>query len=161
MVLVKPSELRIGNIVSSLLAHDFGYKYIIVLGMDFENGKFKVKSAVRYKGQTAPVDEFEPIPAMITPEILKILGFIESKDDGIIKFTKDNLTLSCQESDISKTDYHPYIVHYLGLKMADCTYIHQLQNLYHAITGQEFEGAVEIADEKIKSVIVSMKTEKI
>ena len=127
---MKANELRIGNFVATE-------------GIDFvEVSKIDADFGICYKipqefGQFYPYKEVEPIP--LTEEWLKKFGFIESgwKDgkpicfffgiDEKFYFDWDEGVFDCGVGTYVESD----------LKMPHIKYVHQLQNLYFAITGEE------------------------
>lgn len=114
---MKSTELRIGNCA----LHPDGfiikcYLHEITCQCKFENNI----------GDYLP---FKPIP--LTEEILLKCGFRKSKS-GMYLFDKFSFDLSDFEFGV-ESDYY-YLTISENLK-----YLHQLQNLYFALTGQELE----------------------
>lgn len=105
---MKASELRIGNLVQDTLG-------VVEIGLNAQ-----VKFA----------DVYKPIP--LTEEWLYRFGF-ESTKEGIFKLFKDNKTIcTVQEWDFGNFEYSQLTVHGIYIY-----YVHQLQNLYFALTNQE------------------------
>lgn len=111
---MKASELRIGNFV-----HAFGAK------QEF----FRIDELI----DADAYDYIEPIP--ITEEWLLKFGFAMLKNSSPQKWYKPNCTFFEFNKWKSMT----------GIKMIRCNrlgcadYVHQLQNLYFALTGEELE----------------------
>jgi len=104
---MKASELRIGNWIYN----------------DRSRSQYEVPSQeISLVGYI--LDHYEPIP--LTEEWLLKFGFENNKLSvaGILEFV-----------------YHKGSVYIRGISGAihprDCQYVHQLQNLYHALTGEE------------------------
>jgi hypothetical protein len=110
--MIKANELRLGNWVKG-------------------NGYYKIEFIDH---QT---DGYEPIP--LTPEILEKCGFEKSK--GYIDFNLEitnNHLLNYSDEELSvfvnSQNEHGYEAF-----ITPCKHLHQLQNLYFALTGSELE----------------------
>lgn len=118
--MIKAHEVRIGNIV-------------------MWNGKPTKLSALHIYTMFDAQDEAEEgSPIQITPEILKKAGFVStgSGDDfhnGILWNTPNENYKYCEDGYI--VDNCGYYGHYCDI--GDVSYLHQLQNLYFALTGEE------------------------
>jgi len=118
---MKAEELRIGNLIIAdgeetqvYALYEYDERGINGVGEHYEAGQY-----------TYPV--CEPIP--LTEEWLLRFGF--AKNYG--EFTKGNLMLDCEY-----TDKGEYVVKYGKAYIeADIKYVHHLQNLYFALTGDE------------------------
>jgi len=107
-------ELMIGNWV-------FG-------GPGTEKKQFKVTRDFLYELiGTGNDDYYDPIP--ITPEILKRAGFEKDGDD--YAFDGDGLRITDENGHYYCNGGYPYDV--------ELEFVHQLQNLYFALTGDELE----------------------
>jgi hypothetical protein len=116
---MKASELRIGNLVND---YQFKKPLKVTIGVleEIENG----------------MDFYEPIP--LTEEWLVKFGFEEYDRMG------DNIFFAFKKEDNFKFNLHLFFlelsVSFYGLnweRAIKLKYVHQLQNLYFAITGEE------------------------
>lgn len=73
---------------------------------------------------------FKPIP--ITEEWLIKFGFYKSGDNC---YRKGKLKYTTNQIEKGKTGYGSYFM--FGMEVININYIHQLQNLYHSLTGEE------------------------
>lgn len=108
---MKAKELRIGNLVlKEGVIHPIGF-------YDFENG-----------GANFVVDDYQPIP--LTEEWLLKFGFEKNEEEIIF----EGLKLWWSDNDGMKSYYHinSELLIYID-------HVHQLQNLYFALTGEELE----------------------
>jgi hypothetical protein len=115
--MITAGEIRIGNFVN------YGYKIATVNAIR-EDGGLNVKLENTLLG--AEFDCFDPIP--LTPEILVALGFELLPWGYVKKSMKDfgvRLNLLSFSYDVS------------GNNPVRLKYLHQLQNLYFALTGEE------------------------
>lgn len=109
--MIQASELRLGNAV---------YKY------------FERKEIVFIKGIHEGEMAFEPIP--LTSEILEACGF---EKEGITSMSL--IGFPCYFK-IDKNNVECYGIHWIGkIIQIDCKYLHELQNLYFALTGTQLE----------------------
>ena len=75
-------------------------------------------------------------PIKLTPEIMVLFGFEKIHNNIWQKRTKADRVLNLEEAD-------GYIQHYVGFGVSESGYnmvqihVHRLQNLYHALTGEE------------------------
>lgn len=130
---IKPNELRIGNWVQSPLG-DF-MKVEIIGHADMPDYVF-AKSETGF-GQ----NKFNPIP--LTPEILEACGFMDNKtrevgkSDDIIEWGHENAEIRKEAGE------YEYILSFdeWGSRQDSVTvkYLHQLQNIYFAINGEELK----------------------
>jgi hypothetical protein len=115
--MIQPNELRIGNYVNSRK----GYTKVVGVLCDM----------IETETHSDILDNFDPIP--ITPDILERLGFeckhnywtYKDSDYGII-FNNECVELCTMIACIIHSIPHIQI-----------DYVHQLQNLYHSLTGIE------------------------
>jgi hypothetical protein len=115
---MESNELRIGNLV-----HDYDEELIIVSGISYGD-VYSLKL-----GET-PLARIKPIP--LTEEWLIKFGF---EEDGINWYwfnTKDRFT-DYGYAYNTKTN----IIEFNECELIGIRYVHQLQNLYFALTGQE------------------------
>ena len=143
--MIKPYELRIGNLiawnprlshprttlpstqvkVTSIFQNKIGY---ISPGIEhrvepFEDDLSQIETPYR------PLDELEPIP--LTAEMLEKCGFEKVADET---FIKGHLTLQKMQ------DYNGEVFLFNSAELRpQITYVHQLQNFYFALTGEELE----------------------
>ena len=128
--MIKANELRIGN----LILWSGGVHEIELIGkgneqLDNDNGfvYFRKKNLQRVSEN---VDSIEPIP--LTEEWLLKFGFeLDEEDDG---FFKRKIKTSVNE----KSECLVFIYEsYYQVEVAEINHVHQLQNLYFALTGEE------------------------
>lgn len=117
--MIQSNELRIGNYTN------FGIVYLI------ENECFYTKKdEVSYKNKWADI---QPIP--LTPEILEKCGFDGNNHKRRFKkVIESSLTMYFQDGVFSLEDYDWFAQNLDHIKN-----LHQLQNLYYALTGTELE----------------------
>jgi hypothetical protein len=126
---MKASELRIGNLINS--NGYCSYVYSIESAMPLQDKRYSDKVLITlFNGglSTIPIDECEPIH--LTEEWLLKFGF--NYDSDIALYSKSGYDV-CINDDNS-------ISYYLGEYGSWCkniTHVHQLQNLYFALTGEE------------------------
>lgn len=111
--MINANELRIGNKIS----HRTVIKSVIAIAKD----------DIIVAGFGGSGECFEPIP--LTTEILKKIGFSEKWDDGYYEYQYKNIVLDLTDGGLM-TQCHYEIV---------LTNLHQLQNLYFALTDEEIE----------------------
>lgn len=111
--MIKASELRIGN----------------WLTLEYLNGKKRNVQIIEI-GIKDDFLNFEPIP--LTPEILEACGF---EREGITSLSLDGFPLYLK---IIENSVECWGFHYVGkLIKIPCQHLHQLQNLFFALTGEE------------------------
>ena len=125
--MINIKEIRIGNLIQ--FNKDFDVKY----------HKVEIFTAVSINERTS--EWFSPIP--ITPEILKKCGFNKSDKSelwGLLKFSETWDWFIMKDISINKPTDDTYLVQFgnAGI-MPPCKYVHQLQNLYFALTGEEIQ----------------------
>lgn len=124
--MIKANELRIGNWIQ--LGKNFEQVYQIV----FELGKGHSINHITYKE-----DWLDPIP--LTPEILEVCGF-ERNNELNEYWEYEGLKLWPDDEGTPNSFYHinsELLVH--------IDHLHQLQNLYFALTGTELEINLHVA----------------
>ncbi|CAM4421339.1 hypothetical protein SAMN06265348_12419 [Pedobacter westerhofensis] len=131
---MEASELRIGNYVQSFL-HNFDLKVEGIVGN-------KIYYGYKYSLDFRPNYEIEPIP--LTEEWLAGFGFVHeaySTLDPSEKSYSINLSFDLEDVIIIKSGKSFFFGHD-GIDGAyaiyqELKYVHQLQNLYFALTGEE------------------------
>lgn len=124
------NELRIGNWLNDSRPVNECAKKLFKIT---DNGYFKVRAR-----DIEVAELFEPIP--LTPELLDKCGFVETKTIYIYDRSKE---LGHHLGDFSICKYDDTQIkvwrggRYLGI--IHCEYLHELQNLYFALTKTELE----------------------
>ncbi len=116
--MLQAHELRIGNWVKVYGDHITQCK-----GIEMDRFAFTSKSSAE---ETASLTQVDPI--LITPEILSRCGL--SDQSWIKTYTPISLRATPQGYDVITVDEK---------RIAVLKYVHQLQNLYFALIGQELE----------------------
>ncbi len=81
---------------------------------------------------------FEPIP--LAPKILEKAGFTERQQSFFSYYFIDYIQVAVQKRfEIEEIDDRPTFLWMAGNNIIHIHYLHQLQNLYHALTGRELE----------------------
>jgi hypothetical protein len=124
---LQAKDLRIGNWIA-----DYEHKnpYFQVEAIQRHNDKLKVV----YRNGSSWATEPEPIT--LTEEWLLRFGFKKSKVSS--QFDKGKLTIQIA----NELEYHKNGRVYFNswaILYESIRYVHQLQNLYHALTGEELE----------------------
>ncbi len=118
--MIQAEELRIGNWITTIINDNW-------IKVD-KISKQSVKDGFFYLINEFIQDHVHPIP--LTPEILEGCGF---KPEGL------QCDFSNNEIDLDKTD-NGFKVSFNGsMEGVELKYLHQLQNLYFALTGKELE----------------------
>lgn len=112
--MIKANELRIGNYIREIDLSNF---HTVVNIESFPE-------AIIYIDNGKPLDEKDAMPIELTPEILQKAGF-ELKST-LLDYCKGNVSIRQKQNGYEVAWYHSTI-HYL----------HQLQNLYFALTNEE------------------------
>ena len=126
--MIQANELRIGN-------------YVLI------NGKFCKTEAITgcmVSVSGYEINRFKPFefkhlePIQLTEEILLKCGF-EKKQEWYRHNEMKKYTIESGVIDLTKGRYHirQYISKDKSLHLSDLKYLHQLQNLYFALTGKE------------------------
>lgn len=122
---MEQNEIRVGNWLNDPRPFNEDTKKFFKMT---DNGHFKAKARdIQF------AEEFEPIP--LTEEILLKCGFYKTGITELYLLT-ETISISWDENDptvieINGENIYSYIV--------NCEYLHQLQNLYFALKGQELE----------------------
>jgi hypothetical protein len=120
---MKSTELRIGNWVNG----------------EFANGELKPFQIFRIDGNDDCYG-LEPIP--LTPELLEKCGFVRSQDEDENSLTLVNGRKTFKWVEGNDDDYFLIYQTDCGLDYNtafELEHLHQLQNLYYALTGEELE----------------------
>lgn len=120
------TELRIGNIVNASDCIN-----LEVLGISSSNVGLKLEHT---KFISANIDELKPIP--LTEEWLLIFGFDFSIDTWYLKGVAIWKTECCDAKGNEEIGFF-YELRDVGMMDMHIKYVHQLQNLYFALTGEE------------------------
>ena len=125
---MEPTELRIGNFIQ-YNSPDHSIWFDLVVGINYSDD-FHVHMVELHGRTPININGISPIP--ITPEWLERLGFELHKpcgDEGFIKWKhKNGVYLLWIEGKF----WHDHWSTGIWINS-----VHQLQNLYHALTGQE------------------------
>lgn len=122
--MINPKELRIGNWVLDTI-------YL-------EEDEIGKPLKIEYFHFTQPGDYFSPIP--LTPEILEKAGFraVDAEIEGFTRVHGRPFYSIVSKSQIFTLTDEPYGVwHYIDFPYTRLQYLHQLQNLYFALTGED------------------------
>jgi len=117
---MKASDLRIGNLVN-----DQNGNLLKVIGLTTESKSLYVVDRSKFPLPKGWKDE--PIP--LTEEWLKRFGFENTSSFGTEYYDKGKLVI-CQEDGLDYIE---------DLTNVNIKHVHQLQNLYHALTGEELK----------------------
>lgn len=132
-MMIQKTELRIENIIID--SHNDGYP----MGATFVVKELRDEELIYYTedspgvGHTAPYAEIDPIP--LTDEWLEKFGFFSKCKSSCAQWNIRNFYVSTDHEDEygSKTEYHErYLCNNVWVDS-----VHQLQNLYFALTGEE------------------------
>lgn len=128
--MIKPNELRIGNLFYKIDRSNTVHLPITIPIKVLEINMFNVLACFADENpammKTIPailMSDLSPIP--ITPEILEKCGFVSNPYQDRYEFGDIHVEY-CGIRDICWINSHPHI-----------EYLHQLQNLYFALTGEE------------------------
>jgi hypothetical protein len=135
---MKASELRIGNFVNvpNIKQSPFRVDYFDdqkVYQKSFTYTLPSFASDIPFHPLTWDLEDVSGIP--LTPEILEMAGFEKTYESSFSIRYDHNLTQFIGY-DISKADSMETGLRYYGNRIK-VQYLHQLQNLYFALTGQE------------------------
>ena len=129
---MKSNELRIGNLVS--YSSEDNTEILPIDCIQSDNTVRLLKS-----GQSIGcfyADSIEPI--LLTPEILEKAGFKKTKSNDYLKLiTEDGWRLCINETDDFDIWYGKEEFWGDRLPLCSIKFLHQLQNLYFALTGEE------------------------
>lgn len=129
--MLKASELRIGN-------------KIFIAGIDYDAGENKFNDPDGDEMIDVTIDvlkdiidnqaDYKAIP--LTPEILEAVGFVKDRSGWQMQGTQFSLTDKFFPCWMDRMLWPQDIPDF---KMLSLKYLHQIQNLYHALTGRELE----------------------
>ena len=122
---MKTQDLRIGNYVNHICNDELVTDVIADVGYHLLSSPKSITS----RKDSDVIKELKPIP--LTEEWLLKFGFV---NDGYSEWMKDRYTLDCEYTD--KGVYNFVIDNRTYLDI-DIKHVHQLQNLYFALTGEE------------------------
>ena len=127
--MIDPKEVRIGNLVN-YNEDGYGFDDYVVIIEPHEIHTYRT-IAERIKNA-----EFHPIP--ITPEWLERFGFVKSISpkghENWVMYSQHHFAFVLREI----TPFIGFTYHSYGTDHSlQIDHVHQLQNLYHALTGQE------------------------
>jgi hypothetical protein len=139
-IMVKANELRIGNCVRHKRGDEDFYRDYVIDGIGVsKNGN--VIAILKYENdfyRMAGESDGDLQPICLTPEILERCGFekwentnvfqLDCADEENIQIRGNEVFLAGNEACIDGHGFH-----------CKCDYLHQLQNLYFALTGEELE----------------------
>lgn len=127
---MKTIELRVGNLVKCQVSNDA--RIYSVAALDGIHRKVML-SDVRFGTW---YDEGKIKPIHLTKELLLQLGFIMRAEMDCMLFERGSLCLSCYSDDLRQSLFCSY---WHDWQMADVRELHQLQNLYFALTDEELD----------------------
>jgi hypothetical protein len=129
--MIPASELRIGNYIQ------FKELFLKIKGCESDDTSYKALVVIPKSGPLlVPIERIEPI--QLTPELLKKAGFKKhiSSDRVMEHYFKGDIIFL---SRVKGTDEF-YIEHYRpSSEKVEVKSVHQLQNLYFALTSHEIE----------------------
>lgn len=124
---MEANELRIGNWIDTI----HGFAIVDSVNKNVYNSVF-----VKLKGFSGSYDKINPIP--LTPEILENAGFkIINHIHGYSFYTMNRE--GRHNKDKPNIDIYQSNTLYCGYRVNHCKYLHQLQNLYFTLTGEELK----------------------
>lgn len=119
---IEPNELRIGNFVKAKSPEKDKYEQPVAVSIEYLQMFCMNPKRVHFK----------PIP--ITRYVLPKAGFrLEYESMFTIKYTMKDASIGYDWDQMNG-----WMFRYYGNKIK-CDYVHQLQNLYYALTGNELE----------------------
>ena len=121
--MIKANELRFGNWIN--------YRNIQIPVTMI--GQYGIQSKNGYKLINAKFVTTDLTPIPLTPEILEACGF-EEQENGWHKLNICEHYINLFFESLAKAELS---ISGLGMKMPHIRHLHQLQNLYHALTGEE------------------------
>jgi hypothetical protein len=122
---MKASELRIGNYVWD------DYSGEMIVSAILESSAIWLRKTIKYPSGEYLVKDIKPIP--LTEEWLLRFGF-EKLKRAVIAFGKRNLIV---EWLFERWTGRLYYDAYTSIQIIEIQYVHQLQNLYFALTEEE------------------------
>lgn len=125
--MINANEIRIGNWVE---IRGIGHGSVTSINVK-DISTISIKNAHRYVSNS-DLQLITPIP--ITSEILEKCGFKKVADEF---YKKDNLYFKNYDMDLCLGGTHYILDDFEDITTGECKYLHQLQNLYFALTGEE------------------------
>lgn len=132
--MIKANELRIGNWVTELR----NSRIVSIDGIE-PNHEFVWVNYLNGFGQyKVGVDNIEPIP--LTPEILEKCGFVLISKNSYWCFKNEvGFVLCMWMADSCVQGFEVKGSFYYGDSYIEIKYLHQLQNIYFSLTGEELD----------------------
>jgi len=118
---MKAEELRIGNLIQ--IKENFEFRIECIIGIYFHQVLTSGSQEI-----LLTYDKILPIP--LTEEWCEKLGFIKNKTFTGVEFQYKNFIV--YDNGICVEDTHRHF-----FKLSEIKYVHQLQNLFFALTGKE------------------------
>ena len=125
--MITPQELRIGNWVN----HKIVEKWERVDSIDYDQ-LLKSNGVEQYYINRFQLEDYEPIP--LSPEILEKCGFNKKTYGGAGLFYVNGLVHISEYLNYLNCDPYGSVENSVSVQ-----YLHQLQNLFYVLTGQELE----------------------
>jgi len=122
--MIKINELRIGNYISREDIGDMSIRFETVL--EFHQNKVVTSGPIK-----VVLDYGDLKPIQLTEEILLKCGYIKDEFDNWENETRLGL--------YKPDEFDGYLSIWGESTVGECNYLHQLQNLYFALTGEELE----------------------
>jgi hypothetical protein len=122
---MKPQELRIGNYVSAKSPEREKWEEPYIVGL------WDLESLLYHK------ERINIKPIYLTEEWLERLGFDITGEDDFDKTFGDIKQISIRKNKLHNTD--KFGVYLSQRRIVNVKYVHQLQNLYFALTNTELE----------------------
>lgn len=125
-----PQELKLYNFIQ------YRNEMVPVVGIKFQNDYRNHLIQIRHSDHIISIDSQELTPIKLTTELMSKLGFEECyRSESRIRYHLSDVT----KYDFDLTDSKfleglVYCGHYIK-----CQYLHQLQNLYFILTGEELK----------------------
>lgn len=132
---MKPQELRIGNYIQFNSTWDIERVYNIV-------SNFKWQDELKHQRKVSPeindvdIKDVRPIP--LTEEWLLNFGFKENFKVEVDRGNEKTFLWSKLSFRLTIWDNYKLVYDYMGGNI-EIKYVHQLQNLYYALTGSELQ----------------------
>lgn len=134
---MKATELRIGNIITDEFYDDFQKEIIVDSISDKGINTYASDDGKPYGQHSAIIEcdyKFDALRGIPLTEVrLRKLGF-EKRNNGYFKLTKEHIEFSIWGFDIDKM-----VLNTGGAFTPEVKYVHQLQNIYFALTGEELK----------------------
>ncbi len=128
---MKASELRIGN---KAFYKEKVVEIASVSGINYSFGNQDITISTSDNSLlSVDILQLQPIP--LTPELLEKCGFKSNHPTYYYIPIEDN----CLHVYYSNNGLYGYNVKYMHAYLGEIKYLHQLQNLYFALTGEELE----------------------